>query len=250
MKAALETKGLRKQFGGLMVAHDISLTVEQGARQALIGPNGAGKTTLVNLLTGVLRPDAGRVVLNGVDITELAQHQRVSHGLVRTFQVNQLFPDLTPLESVALAVAQWRGTTARWWSRLAGDTETIDEAAELLDRLHLLDCAHRPTKTLPYGRQRMIEIALALALHPRVLLLDEPAAGIPEGEGVELYNTLAELPATVAVLLIEHDMDLVFRFARRITVLVAGAVLVEGPPEVIASDARVRKVYLGEAARG
>ena len=250
MGAALETKGLKKLFGALAVANNISLTVEQGARHALIGPNGAGKTTLVNLLTGVLVPNRGRVILNGVDITGEPQHRRVSLGLARTFQVNQLFPNMTPLESVALAVAERRCTTARWWPRLVKNSQTIEEAAELLDRLRMLDYAHEPSKTLPYGRQRMLEIALALALQPRVLLLDEPAAGVPEGEGVELYDALAELPSTVAVLLIEHDMDLVFRFARRITVLVSGSILVEGTPEEISADPRVREVYLGEAAHG
>ena len=250
MGAALETKGLMKLFGALAVANNVSLTVEQGARHALIGPNGAGKTTLVNLLTGVLVPNGGRVILNGVDITGEPQHRRVSLGLARTFQVNQLFPNMTPLESVALAVAERRRTTARWWPRLAKNSQTIEEAAELLDRLRMLDYAHEPSKTLPYGRQRMLEIALALALQPRVLLLDEPAAGVPEGEGVELYDALAELPSTVAVLLIEHDMDLVFRFARRITVLVSGSILVEGTPEEISADPRVREVYLGEAAHG
>jgi len=250
MAAALETRNLMKLFGALAVANNVSLTVEEGARHALIGPNGAGKTTLVNLLTGVLVPNGGRVILNGVDITDEPQYRRVSLGLARTFQVNQLFPNMTPLESVALSVAQRRGATARWWTRLAKSSETIDEAAELLDRLHLLDCAHEPSRTLPYGRQRMLEIALALSARPRVLLLDEPAAGVPEGEGVELYDALADLPPTVAVLLIEHDMDLVFRFARRITVLVSGSILVEGPPEVISADPRVREVYLGEAAHG
>jgi len=250
MAAALETRNLMKLFGALAVANKVSLTVEEGARHALIGPNGAGKTTLVNLLTGVLVPNGGRVILNGVDITDEPQYRRVSLGLARTFQVNQLFPNMTPLESVALSVAQRRGATARWWSRLAKSSETIDEAAELLDRLHLLDCAHEPSRTLPYGRQRMLEIALALSARPRVLLLDEPAAGVPEGEGVELYDALADLPSSVAVLLIEHDMDLVFRFARRITVLVSGSILVEGPPEVISADPRVREVYLGEATHG
>jgi ABC-type branched-subunit amino acid transport system ATPase component len=250
MAAALETIGLIKLFGALAVANEISLTIEEGARHALIGPNGAGKTTLINLLTGALVPNAGRVILNGVDITDEPQYRRVTLGLARTFQVNQLFPNMTPLESVTLAVAQRRGATSRWWPRLASSSETIEEAAELLDRLRLLDCAHEPSKTLAYGRQRMLEIALALALHPRVLLLDEPAAGVPEGEAIELYNALAELPSTVAVLLIEHDMDLVFRFARHITVLVSGSILVEGPPEAISADPRVREVYLGEAAHG
>jgi branched-chain amino acid transport system ATP-binding protein len=246
----LETRGLMKHFGALSVAGDVCLTVEPGARHALIGPNGAGKTTLVNLLTGVLVPDAGRVILNGVDITNEPQYKRVGLGLARTFQVNQLFGNMTPLESVALSVAQRRKVTSRWWRSLGKSGKVIEEAAELLDRLHILDCAHELTKTLPYGRQRMLEIALALALDPKVLLLDEPAAGVPEGEGIELYRALADLPSTVAVLLIEHDMDLVFRFARRITVLVSGSILVEGPPAEIAADPRVRQVYLGEGTHG
>ena len=250
MAVVLETKGLKKFFGGLTVANDISLSIEQGARQALIGPNGAGKTTLVNLLTGVLSPTAGRVFLEGRDITGESQHSRVALGLVRTFQVNQLFPGLTPLESVVLSVAQRRGLTSDWWHCLDREADTINEAAELLDRLGLLDCAYEPTRTLPYGRQRLLEIALALAQHPKVLLLDEPAAGIPDGESAELYAQLADLPSSVSVLLIEHDMDLVFRFAKRITVLVTGSILVEGPPAVIADNPRVREVYLGEAAHG
>ena len=248
MATALETKGLVKHFGALKVANGVSLAIEEGARHALIGPNGAGKTTFINLLSGVLVPNAGHVILNGVDITKEPQHRRVSLGLARTFQVNRLFPSMTPLESVTLAVAQRRGSTALRWPRVRESNDVVEEAAEILDRLRLLDCAHEPSKTLPYGRQRMLEIALALALRPRVLLLDEPAAGVPEGEAVELYRALAELPSTVAVLLIEHDMDLVFHFARRISVLVSGSILAEGPPEVISADSRVREVYLGTSA--
>ena len=187
MTAVLETVGLMKHFGALMVANEISLKVEQGARQALIGPNGAGKTTLVNLLTGALAPDRGQVLLNGVDITGQPQYRRVALGLARTFQVNQLFPNMTPLEERGSVRGAAARATARWWPRLAKDTAVVDEAAKLLDRLRLLDCAHEPTRTLSYGRQRLLEIALALALHPRVLLLDEPAAGVPEGEGVGAY---------------------------------------------------------------
>lgn len=242
----LETKGLVKRFGGFLATNDVSLSVAPGARHALIGPNGAGKTTLINLLTGFLKPSEGSVHLHGSDITALAQHQRVRRGLARTFQINQLFGELTPLEAVVMAVCEYRGIGGRWWRGLAGEPAAIDQAAAILERLRLLDVAHRETRTLAYGKQRLLEIALALALEPKVLLLDEPAAGIPHGEGMELFETIAALPGDTAILLIEHDMDLVFRFADRISVLVGGAVLVEGRPEAIAADPRVREVYLGE----
>jgi branched-chain amino acid transport system ATP-binding protein len=250
MTATLETQGLFMHFGGLTVTNNVNLAIERGVRQALIGANGAGKTTLVNLLTGALTPTGGRVILDGADITGEPQHRRVARGLVRTFQVNQLFPGMSPLEATALAVAQRQGATARWWRSLASHGTVIEEAAALLDRLGLLDCAHEQTSNLPYGRQRLLEIGLALALEPSVLLLDEPAAGVPEGESAELFATLAELPRSVTVLLIEHDMDLVFRFAERITVLSDGKILVEGPPAQISADPRVREVYLGEAQHG
>jgi len=250
MTATLETRDLLMRFGRLTVANKISLAIERGVRQALIGPNGAGKTTLVNLLTGVLAPTGGRVILDDVDITGEPQHRRVARGLVRTFQVNQLFPGMSPLEATTLAIAQRQGATRRWWRSLASHGAAIEEAAALLDRLGLLDCAHEQTRNLPYGRQRLLEIGLALALEPSVLLLDEPAAGVPESESAELFATLAELPRTVTVLLIEHDMDLVFRFAERITVLSDGKILVEGPPAQISADPRVREVYLGEAQHG
>ena len=250
MAAALETRDLVKRFGGLTVANSISFTLAPGTRHALIGPNCAGKTTLVNLLTGALEPSAGRILLDGADITDEPQHRRVARGLARTFQVSQLFPGMTPLEAVVLAVMQRRGAGERWWRQLADDRAAIAEATALLDRLNLIDCAQEPTRQLPYGRQRLLEIALALALEPRVLLLDEPAAGVPENESAELYAQLAALPRSVTVLLIEHDMDLVFRFAEHITVLVGGAILVEGTPAAIAADPRVREVYLGEAGHG
>ena len=245
---ALETRNLVKRFGGFVATNDVSLQVAAGARHALIGPNGAGKTTLINLLTGFLAPTSGEVLLEGEEVTRLPQHQRVRRGLARTFQINRLFADLTVLESVLLAVCQRRGIGARFWKPIAGHGEAVDEAAALLDRLRLLDVAHVPTRSLAYGRQRLVEIALALALQPRVLLLDEPAAGVPTGESRELFETIAQLPRDVTIVLIEHDMGLVFRFADRISVLVNGAVLTEDVPAVIADDPRVREVYLGSAA--
>ncbi len=250
MTAVLETRDLAKNFGGITAANGITLSVNAGARHALIGPNGAGKTTLVNLFTGALRPTRGEILLDGTDITHLPQYRRVKRGLVRTFQVSQLFPGLTPLESVALAIAERKGIAWRWWRPFGREAGLFDEAAQLLDELGLLDCATGPTSRLPYGRQRLIEIALALALKPRVLLLDEPAAGVPRDESVELFSRIASLPRDVTVLLIEHDMDIVFRFAERITVMVNGGVLVDDVPEKVAADPRVREVYLGEAGHG
>ncbi len=247
MNPALQTFGLSKRFGGFVAADQISLAVASGARHALIGPNGAGKTTLVNLLTGLLEPSAGRVELRGQDVTRLAQHLRVKRGLARTFQINRLFAELTVLESVTLAVAEQMGLAGRFWRPVGAHGEAIDAAAALLAQLRLLDLAHALTKDLAYGKQRLIEIALALAAKPSVLLLDEPAAGVPAGESRELFETIAQLPREVTILLIEHDMDLVFRFAERITVLVGGAVLTEGGPQAIAADPRVKQVYLGEA---
>ena len=245
---ALETRGLVKRFGGIVATDHVSLRVEKGARHALIGPNGAGKTTLVNLLTGVLEPSAGTVVLDGDDITRLAAHRRVRRGLVRTFQINQLFRGLTPLQSIALGVSVARGRSAGFWRPLAADARVAEESEALLARFRLAEVMNRPVAELPYGRRRLLEIATALASRPRVLLLDEPAAGVPEGERQEIFEAIAALPADVSVLLIEHDMDLVFNFARRVTVLVNGAIFAEGDAATIAGDARVRAVYLGQPA--
>ena len=250
MSAALEARGLFKRFGGLTVTDDVSLTLAPGARHALIGPNGAGKTTLVNLLTGVLRPSEGAVVLAGEDVTQLPQHARVRRGLARTFQINQLFPEFSPAEALAAAIAEREGRGDDML-RGAGSREPIvAEIVALLDRFDLIADMDRPTHTLAYGKQRLLEIALALACRPKALLLDEPAAGVPESERRDILAALAALPSEVAILLIEHDMDLVFSFAKSITVLVAGRILVEGAPEAIAADPRVRAVYLGEDEHG
>jgi branched-chain amino acid transport system ATP-binding protein len=248
MTVALETIGLEKTFGGLAVTRDLSLKIEAGARHALIGPNGAGKTTVINLLTGVLKPNSGKILLKGNDITGLAVHTRVLRGLSRTFQINQLYPDLTPLETIGLAVSERLGHGGDWWRRMGTRTDVNIEIAENLARFHLLDVMNEPTATLPYGKQRLLEIAVAIATKPRVLLLDEPAAGVPESERHDILAAVASLPRDVTVLLIEHDMDLVFSFADRISVLVAGALLVEGPPDQVARDPRVKAVYLGEGA--
>jgi ABC-type branched-subunit amino acid transport system ATPase component len=250
MSFALETRNLEKQFGGLKVTRDLSLKVEPGARHALIGPNGAGKTTVVNLLTGVLRPDRGRILLQGNDITDLPVHVRVLGGLSRTFQINQLYPDLTPIETIGLAVSERLGRGGDWWRVMGTRDDVNGEIAETLARFHLLDVMNEPTATLPYGKQRLLEIAVAIAARPRVLLLDEPAAGVPESERQDILAAVSGLPREVTVLLIEHDMDLVFSFADRISVLVNGALFVQGTPDEVARDHRVKAVYLGEAADG
>ena len=243
----LRTEGLSKRWGGFVANSDVTLTFEPGARHALIGPNGAGKTTFINLLTGGFMPSSGKVYLGGEDITNLPQHERVHRGMTRTFQLNTLFAGMTVLESVALAISERRGLQSVWYKTVANHPEVIDEAMELLATLKLTDQANSITRSMAYGKQRLVEIALALATKPRILLLDEPAAGIPSAESKELFEVLAQLPRDVTVLFIEHDMGLVFRFADRITVMVGGKVLTEGTPEQIAADPRVKEVYLGEA---
>ena len=247
---ALRTESLTKRFGGLAAVSDVSIALPVGARHALIGPNGAGKTTLINLLTGALLPTAGDVFLQEERITPLAQERRVKRGLARTFQINTLFPNLSVLESVVLAILERKRLAARWWKPVTSYRAEADEARALLATLRLERDAATRTAELPYGRQRLVEIALALATHPKILLLDEPAAGIPAAESVEVLGVIAALPSDVTVLFIEHDMGLVFRFAERITVLVQGRVLTEGTPREIAANEQVKAVYLGKDVHG
>jgi branched-chain amino acid transport system ATP-binding protein len=243
----LSARGLDKSFGSLVVAKDVELTLPRGERYALIGPNGAGKTTLINLMTGMLPPDRGRIFLGGEEITTLAVEARVKRGLVRTFQINTLFPHLTALETVTLAVCERRGVAGVFWRRLPGFREAVEEAHQILVSLRLGGSWRRPTRELAYGQQRLLEIALALATRPTVLLLDEPAAGVPKDESAELFDVIGGLSEDLAVLFIEHDMSVVFRFARRIIVMAGGRILMEGSPDEIAADPRVREVYLGRA---
>ncbi len=245
--AALETRGLSMSFGALRVANDINFRLESGARHALIGPNGAGKTTFVNLITGALRPSEGAILVAGEDVTNLPQARRVKRGLARTFQINTLFMGLSVLENVTLALGERRGVGYRMFRPAGWHRHVVEEAYELLASLQVAEEAPRPVRELPYGRQRLVEIAIALALRPQVLLLDEPAAGVPAAESEVLLEVIRRLPAEIAVLIIEHDMDVVFRFAERITVMVQGSVLVEGSPSEIAADERVREVYLGRS---
>ncbi len=244
--AALETIGLRKSFGGITATDEVTFRLEKGARHALIGPNGAGKTTFINLLTGVLPASGGSVLLDGADITRLSPDARGRRGLARTFQINQLFPALTPRETIGLAVSERLDGGWDWWRSFAARRPLIAGIDEVAERFGITDILDERTATLPYGKQRLLEIAVAFACKPRVLLLDEPAAGVPEAERQDLLAAVAALPREVSVLLIEHDMDLVFSFAERISVLVNGALLTEGSVAEISSDPRVRAVYLGE----
>jgi len=245
MTKLLELQGIDKYFGGLHVTRKVSLDLAAGDRVALIGPNGAGKTTLVNQISGVLQPDAGRVVLRGEDVTRLPQAKRVRAGLARTFQITTLAPHFAVQRQVELALLEREGLTSRAWRSVDAYPALQAEAQELLARFGLREHAGTATEDLAYGEQRLVEMALALALRPKVLLLDEPMAGVPKGDGARLLAALDALPRDLAVLIIEHDMDLVFRFATRIVVLAEGAVLAAGEPDTIRRDPQVRAAYLG-----
>jgi ABC-type branched-subunit amino acid transport system ATPase component len=246
----LSTRRLDKSFGSLVVAKNIELALPRGVRYALIGPNGAGKTTLINLITGMLRPDAGQILLGEDDITGLGPEQRVRRGLVRTFQINSLFPHLNPLEAVTLAICEREHIARTWWKTTANYRAAVEEAYDILNSLMLGAVCYRQTRELAYGQQRLLEIALALATRPKVLLLDEPAAGVPRDESTELFTAINSLSRDITILFIEHDMELVFRLASRIIVMVQGTILLEGTPAEISADARVREVYLGGAQHG
>jgi len=242
---ALSTRGLGKRFGSLEVARDINIELPKGVRYALIGPNGAGKTTLINLMTGMLKPDSGQIFLAGDDITALAPQARVHRGLARTFQINTLFPRLSALEAVTLAICERKRIAGQFWKNLGVYKDEADEAHDILTKLRLGDDCYRETRELPYGKQRLLEIALALATKPKVLLLDEPAAGVPHEESGDVFEAVANLSDDLTLLFIEHDMHVVFRFASHIIVLVGGAIFTQGSPAEISADPRVREVYLG-----
>ncbi|WP_440412623.1 ABC transporter ATP-binding protein [Neorhizobium petrolearium] len=248
MSALFEVRNLRKSFGGLVVTNDVSLAMAPGDRVALIGPNGAGKTTFVNLVTGNLRPDSGHVFLGGEDVTRLKAAKRVRRGLIRSFQVTRLFQDMTPEEHVALAILQRERQAGKMFGHYSGKPEVMDEVRKILDRLGLIELSHLKVREIAYGQQRLLEIALAMALRPRMLLLDEPAAGVPQSETTRIEQALNSLPPDLAVLMIDHDMDLVFRFARRVVVLAAGTVIFDGSPKDVTQDQRVREAYLGNYA--
>ena len=248
MSAIFEVKNLRKAFGGLTVTNDVSLSMAPGDRVALIGPNGAGKTTFVNLVTGNLRPDAGEIHIAGHNVNRIDAIGRVRRGLVRSFQVTRLFQDMTPAEHIGMAVLQRTGRSGRMFGNFLAMRDVMAETEELLGTLGLAGLAHRKVSEIAYGQQRLLEIAVAMALKPKVLLLDEPAAGVPQSDTGRIEQALADLPPDLAVLMIEHDMDLVFRFAKRVVVLAAGTIIFDGSPKDVTQDARVREAYLGSYA--
>ena len=243
----LWTDGVSFHWGALTVADNVSLALRPGERRALIGPNGAGKTTLINLLAGALPVGAGRIHLDGKDVSRLGQAARTRKGVVRTFQISQLFKTLSVVENVIMALAERRRFGWQVWRPLAGRQALTDEARHLLSEFALTENADHIVGQLPYGRQRLLDLVLALALNPKVLLLDEPAAGVSSTDNHMIIDALERLDPDVAILMVEHDMDLVFRFAQQITVMVRGRILVEGPPQQIANDPAVRAVYLGDA---
>jgi ABC-type branched-subunit amino acid transport system ATPase component len=246
----LETQALSRHFGALHAVQGIDFKLAAGARHALIGPNGAGKTTFINLLTGVLPPSKGRVLLSGRDITSTVQAERVKLGIARTFQINRLFRGLSVLENVCMAMTERAGAAGSMFYPAGKRTDIIDEAMRLLQMLKLADVARYRVSELPYGRQRLVELAITIGLKPDVLLLDEPAAGVPSAESHIILDAIDQLPQDIAVLIIEHDMDVVFRFANRVTVMVSGAIFAEGTPREIEADQRVREIYLGQAGHG
>jgi branched-chain amino acid transport system ATP-binding protein len=246
-EARLQTQALSRNFGALKAVQNIDFALEPGARHALIGPNGAGKTTFINLLTGALSPSQGRVLLGGRDITAAGQAERVKLGVARTFQINRLFRGLSVLENVSMSIAERRSVASFMLTPVGRRTDVIGEAIELLQRLKLADVASHRVSELPYGRQRLVELAITIGLKPDVLLLDEPAAGVPSAESHIILDAIEALPSDIAVLIIEHDMDVVFRFAKRVTVMVGGAIFATGTPREIETNPDVRAVYLGQA---
>jgi branched-chain amino acid transport system ATP-binding protein len=245
--SGLEVRNLCKSFGGISVAQNIDFHLEPGARTALIGPNGAGKSTFANLITGILAPTSGQVLFGGQDIGRLPEDARVKLGIAKTFQITTLFRQMTVFENLCLPILEREGRASRWFGRVSADQALRNEADELLEAFGLVHLADLPVETLAYGQQRLVELALTLALKPKVLILDEPAAGVPSSDSHLIIDAIERLPKDLAVLIIEHDMDLVFRVARHIVVLVAGSILVEGTPEEIGRDPNVRELYLGSA---
>ena len=242
----LKVQGLVKRFGGLVATDKVSLDIRHGEIHALIGPNGAGKTTLIAQLSGSLASDAGRLGFDGSDISTLPQHERVRRGLARSYQITSIFKKFSVLDNVALAVQARSGTSMSFWRPLAAETALFEEAAELVRRVGLGGREHAMAGNLAHGEQRQLEVGLALATQPKLILLDEPMAGMGPEESVRIIELIEKVREEVTVLLVEHDMDAVFRLADRISVLVNGRLIATGEPEAIRVNPEVKKAYLGD----
>ena len=243
--AVLELRGLSRRFGGLQAVRGVDLQVFPGDRQAIIGPNGAGKTTLFNVITGIVPATSGQVLLFGRDITRWPSHRRTALGMARTFQITSLFPGLTVLDNVLLAITGLRASKYVMWRFLSSDRDIHDRAHRLLDQAGYRDRLNVEVRNLSHGEQRQLEIVLGLASEPRILLLDEPVAGLSSGESAEMARFLRRLDPGLAILLIEHDMDVVFDVADRISVLHFGEVVEQGPSEHVRRSEKVQQIYLG-----
>jgi branched-chain amino acid transport system ATP-binding protein len=242
----LELAGVCKRFGGVVATDEVSLEVVRGEVHALIGPNGAGKTTLIAQISGALATDAGRIVFNGADITRLATHARVAAGLARSYQITSIFRRFSVLENLALAVQARSGSSFSFWRPLAAETALFDEARGIASEIGLQDRVDMVAANLAHGEQRALEVGLALATRPQLVLLDEPMAGMGPQESGRMIALIERIRAGITVLLVEHDMDAVFRLADRISVLVNGRILASGAPQAIRADPAVRQAYLGE----
>ncbi len=242
---ALEVIGLRKAFGGLAVTQDVSLVVQAGERRLIIGPNGAGKTTLFNQISGDLRPNSGQIRLFGTDITWLPPYKRAHRGLSRTYQIITLFADDTIAHNVSLGLLGLRPTRWQMWSPLSRYPDIMTEARRALDAVGLLQLADHPISDIAYGERRRVELAVALAQRPRVLLLDEPLAGLSNAERSTVKTLIAGIPRETTVVMIEHDMDTALDLAETVTLLNYGRVIVDGARDVVVADVRTREVYLG-----
>jgi len=245
-EAILEARGLRKAFGALAATDDVSLELREGETHAIIGPNGAGKTTLIGQLSGTLRPDSGQIRFAGEDVTRLSAPQRAKKGFARSFQITSIYREFSALDNVALAVQAHAGHSFRFWKPAREERALRDAARAMLEEVGLGARADVPAANLAHGEQRQLEVAMALATRPRLLLLDEPVAGMGLEESQRMVQFLAGLKGRQSIILVEHDMDAVFTLADRISVLVYGRIIASGRPEEVRANAEVRRAYLGE----
>ena len=246
-KDGLEVRGLHKSYGGLHVTQDVSFKLKPGDRTALIGPNGAGKSTFANLLTGIIKPSSGKILLNGKMINDLNEASRVKLGIAKTFQITTLFRRLTIRENLRLPILERLNRTFSFFGAADRHTDVEQEIDVLIEKFNLGDLEDREVETLAYGQQRLVELALTLALKPRILILDEPAAGVPTSESHLIIEAIEGIPDHISLLIIEHDMNLVFKISKSIIVLVNGEILTEGTPIEISNNEQVKKLYLGDS---